>query len=108
MRQSILIGSDIANVSDGIACDHNDEETVIIVVKEPGGKARLRLSHTGLCGDVCEFPLLAPLGHRPVVAEKDLRPIPGGEVEIGPTVVVEVTTDGAFNKLADSNAGLGG
>ena len=97
-RQAQIIGGDVSHVPNFVAGDKNIFPTVVVVVKEPGGKARDRELDVGRGGDLGEFPSGRGAGReRAVIAEEHVGPAENGEVEIGAAIIIEIAAGHAFD-----------
>src|SRR4026207_27363 len=90
-RESKGIRRHFADIAGCVPGDEQVFPSVIIVIKEPTGKAEDRVRHTGLAADFGEFPTTrARLGGTVVVEQQITSSISARQVEIRPPIMVVV------------------
>jgi len=110
VRDAEDVGSDVADILDAVAVDHEVEPAVVVVVPEPAGKTFERFGDTRLGGDIGETPGGAgrtDVDGGAVVAEEKVGAGFAGDVEIGAAVVVEIAGDDGFHKTDEGDAAGG-
>src|ERR1051326_3968708 len=106
VRQTKIIGTDIADICDIVAGHEQIEPTIIVEIKEPGGKTVNRIGYPGLSGYIGEFSPARSTSF-PVTPGQEISCISQGEVKVWPAIVIVVAAGHAFDESDHRDPALG-
>src|SRR6266699_6938569 len=96
VRQAQIVGGNSSDILHFIPGDEKVFPTVVIIIKEPGGKAGQRLGHAGMSSDVAELPLTGRV--RAIVVKQLVGRSENREVQVWPAIVIVICTSDTFDE----------
>src|SRR6266568_907730 len=94
--QAQIVGGNSSDILHLVPGDEKIFPTVVIIIKEPGGKAGQRLSHAGMSSDVAELPLAGRL--RAIVVKQHVGRPENREVKVWPAIVIVIRAGDSFDE----------